>query len=90
MMVNIVEEKFNVMGIYDFNVLSDHDKFDMVFTKGQFLDRVKEGRIRYCFYSIPYFWIEVMYDIPNNKILELGSFVSGKSLNKYSNLNGIL
>jgi len=26
------------MGIYDFNILSDHDKYHIVFTKGQFVD----------------------------------------------------
>ena len=74
------------MGIYDFNILSDHDKYDTVFTKGQFVDSVKEGRITYVFYALSYFWFEVMYDVPTNKILEIGSFVSGKTLDRYSNV----
>ena len=43
------------MGTYDFNIVSDHDKYDTVFTKGQFIDSVKEGRIIYVLYSISYF-----------------------------------
>ena len=43
------------MGIYDFNILYDHEKFDVVFTKGQFADNVKEGRITFIFYSISNF-----------------------------------
>ena len=27
------------MGIYDFNILSEHDQYDTVFTKGQFVDK---------------------------------------------------
>ena len=75
------------MGIYDFNILSDHEKYDTVFTKGQFVDSVKDGRITYVLYSLSYFWVEVMYDKPTNKILEIGSFVGGKSLDRYVNLN---
>lgn len=74
------------MGIYEFNILSDHDKYDTVFTKGKFVHSVKEGRITYALYSLSRFWVEVMYDAPTNKILEIGSFIEGKSLDKYSNV----
>ncbi|KAA2218538.1 hypothetical protein [Maribacter flavus] len=74
------------MGIYEFNSLSDHDKYDTVFTNGQFVDSVKDGRITYALYSLSYFWVEVMYDSPMNKILEIGSFVEGGSLDRYSNV----
>ncbi|TLP80924.1 hypothetical protein [Maribacter sp. ACAM166] len=74
------------MGIYDFNILSDHGKYDTVFTKGQFVDSVKEDRVTYIIYSLSYFWVEIMYDAPTNKILEISSFVGGESLNRYSNV----
>ncbi len=74
------------MGIYEFNALSNHDKYDTVFTKGTFVDTVTDGRIRYALYSLSYFWVEVMYDAPLNKILEIGSFVEGKTLDRYSNV----
>ncbi|WP_286812900.1 MULTISPECIES: hypothetical protein [unclassified Maribacter] len=74
------------MGIYDFNILSNHEKYDTVFTKGQFVDSVKDGTIIYALYSISYFWVEVIYDNNINKILEIGSFVGGETLNKYCDL----
>lgn len=74
------------MGIYDFNILSNHEKYDTVFTKGQFVDSVKDGRISYVLYSLSNFWVEVMYDRPTNKILEIGSFISGDTLDRYSNV----
>lgn len=78
------------MGIYDFNILSNHDKYDTVFTKGQFVDSVQDGRISYVLYSLSDFWVEVKFDKPTNKILEIGSFVSGKTLDRYSNLDKII
>ncbi|WP_339727790.1 hypothetical protein [Maribacter stanieri] len=74
------------MGIYDFNILSNHEKYDTVFTKGQYVDSVKDGRITYVLYALSYFWVEVMYENKINKILEIGTFVSGETLNRYSNV----
>lgn len=74
------------MGIYKFNMLSDHDKYDTVFTKGQFVDSVSEEKVKYGLYSISYFWVEVSYHPETNKIIGLNSFVEGASLNRYSNV----
>ena len=74
------------MGIYDFNILTDHDKYDTVFTKGQFVDTVTEGEIKYALYSLSYFWVEVVYNTPDNKITGISSFVGGKPLDRYSNV----
>jgi len=76
------------MGIYDFNILSEHDQYNTVFTKGQFVDIVIEGGIRYALYSLSYFWVEVEYYAPSNKIKGVLSFVSGgEGLNRHSNLS---
>jgi hypothetical protein len=74
------------MGIYDFNILNEHDKYDCVFTRGQFVDVVSDIHIKYVLYSVSYFWVEVRYDAQTNKIIGIASFVSGTSLNRYSNV----
>lgn len=74
------------MGIYDFNILSDHEKYDTVFTIGQFVDTVTEGDTKYALYALSYFWVEVVYNAPNNKITGISSFVEGDKLNRYSNV----
>lgn len=74
------------MGIYEFNVLSDHNKYDTVFTRGHYVDTVSENNIKYVLYSVSYFWVEVRYHSPTNKIIGIASFVSGTSLNRYSNV----
>ncbi|MDO6473608.1 hypothetical protein [Maribacter sp. 1_MG-2023] len=78
------------MGIYDFNILSNHEKYDIVFTKGKFVDSVKDANITYVLYSLSKFWVEVMYDNRINKILEIGSFVGGETLDRYSNLRNTI
>lgn len=74
------------MGIYDFNILTEHDKYDMVFTQGQFVDVVSEKEKKYVLYSLSNFWVEVKYDNLRNKIIGIASFVGGKTLNRYSNI----
>ncbi|WP_149275624.1 hypothetical protein [Pareuzebyella sediminis] len=74
------------MGIYDFNILSEHDRYDILFTKGQFVDTVSEGHLRYALYSMSYFWVEVQYHALENKVIGISSFVAGKTLDRYSNV----
>ena len=74
------------MGIYEFNCLEEHDKYDKTFTTGIFVDTVFVGDIKYVLYALSKFWVEVTYDSSNNKIIGLSSFVSGKKLNRYSNV----
>ncbi|MCM4170061.1 hypothetical protein DHD32_01105 [Arenibacter sp. TNZ] len=74
------------MGIYEFNILSEHDKYDLVFTKGQFIDTITRDEIKYVLYSVSMFWVEVVYDIDANKLIGISNFVSGATLDKYSNV----
>lgn len=74
------------MGIYDFNILTKNDRYDRVFTAGQFIDTVSEGDIKYALYALSYFWVEIKYDSLGNKIIGISSFVAGDTLNRYSNV----
>ena len=78
------------MGIYDFNILTEHYKYDTVFTKGQFVDTVTKGKTKYALYAVSMFWVEVTYDAKDNKITGIKSFVGGESLDKYSNVPKVL
>ena len=74
------------MGIYEFNISTNKDKYYTVFTKGQFVDTVSKEDLKYVLYYVHMFWVEIIYDDSNNKITGLKSFLSGDILNKYSNL----
>lgn len=77
------------MGIYEFNILSQHDKYDLVFTKGHFVDTITQGDYKFVLYSISMFWVEIVYNNSENKLIQISSFISGEDLNKYSDLQGL-
>lgn len=72
------------MTLYEFNSLSEHDKFDIVFTKGEFIDYRLKMEKRFALYAIDMFFVEVEYDNKKNKIQNLRSFKCGELLDKYS------
>lgn len=74
------------MGIYEFNALSEQNQYDIVFTKGTFIDYINNGNVKYVLYSVHMFWVEILYENSINKITGLNSFLSGGILNKYSNV----
>lgn len=74
------------MSIYHFNILSEYDNYDSIFTKGQFVDTLIEGETKNSLYSLSYFWVEVEYHVSTSKITGICSFVSGEKLNRYCNI----
>ncbi len=74
------------MGIYDFNILSGHDRYDTVFTEGKFVASVTEGETRYALHSLSYFWVGVVFNATDNKLTGICGFVEGDKLNRYSTL----
>ena len=74
------------MGVYDFNILSEHDQYDIVFTKGKFVDTITKGKTKYTLYAVSMFWVEVIYNVKDNKITGIKSFIGGDTLDKYSNV----
>jgi len=74
------------MGIYEFNVLSEQNQYDIVFTKGTFVDSIQNGNVKFVLYSVHMFWVEIIYEESINKISGLKSFLTGEILNKYSNV----
>jgi hypothetical protein len=64
------------MTLYEYKLLSEHDQYDTVFTKGQFLDTVTDGSTKIVLYAIDKSFIEVAYDVPTNKIKGTRGFMS--------------
>jgi len=42
--------------------------------------------IKYALYAVSMFWVEVTYNAKDNRITGINSFVSGDTLDKYSNV----
>lgn len=72
------------MTIEEFNKLSTHDKYDLTFNHGVFIEYFVHGNQRVALYSIFRFYVEVEYITSENKINELTSFDDGELLGKYS------
>ena len=74
------------MTLYEYKMLSEDEHYDIVFSKGKFVDIVIEGNSKYVLYALKMFFVEVIWDIEKNEIIGKGQFVEGKSLDKYSNV----
>lgn len=73
------------MKLYEFNKLDSVGKYDVVFTKGVYLDVIIEGNIRSALYAVSMFFVVVLYDNASNKIVGCQSFKTGHLLDKFSN-----
>lgn len=73
----------NSFSLSQFNNLKAHDKYDLVFTKGDFVNYYLKGDIRYALYSLFKFYVEIEYNLPNNEISNLVAFEDGLLLDRY-------
>jgi len=72
------------MTLYEFNLLSKNEKIITDFDKGVFLDNYISKTETLSCYAIDMFFVELVYDVDKNKIVEVRSFISGWCLDKYS------
>lgn len=73
------------MTLYEFNLLNYDEKLFTAVDKGTFLDNYVTADIRMNLYAIDKFFVELVYDGEENKIVEVRSFKSGSELEKYTN-----
>ena len=71
------------LSINDFNILTQHERYDLVFTKGEFVNYYLEDNIRYALYNLFKFYVEIEYNVSNNKISNLIAFDNGRLLDRY-------
>ncbi len=57
------------MKFFDFTLLSDENQFDLVFNEGVFIDFSVVGNSRFTLYKLYSFFVEVQYEISQNKII---------------------
>lgn len=71
------------LSIIDFNELNQHERYDQLFTKGDFINCYLKGDCRYALYSLFKFFVEVEYNVIQNKIVNLIAFKEGQLLERY-------
>lgn len=57
--------------------------YDLEFTKGDFVNYYLRGETRYILYSLFNFFVEVEFNITQNKIMNLIVFAEGRVLDRY-------
>ncbi|MFH4965444.1 hypothetical protein V8G69_10605 [Gaetbulibacter sp. M235] len=72
------------MTLKEFNGLGYEEKLFIVMDKGVFLDNYVTTDIRMNLYAIDRFYVELVYDSEQNKIIEARSFSHGAELEKYA------
>jgi len=72
------------MTLYQFNRLSEDEQIKTVWSIGVFLDNhISKTETLNC-YAIDMFFVELVYDVDKNKIIEVRSFKYGHSFDKYA------
>lgn len=74
---------YSKMGLYEFKILSDSEKADIVWEHGVFLSNRIEADYGINLYSPSNFYVEIWYNQPNNKIQRIRTFKSIKPLEPY-------
>ena len=72
------------MTLREFNQLNHSDRLFIVVDQGIFLDNYVTKDIRMNLYAVDKFFVELVYDSEENKIIEVRSFKAGPELEKYS------
>ena len=72
------------MTVEQFNKLSTHDKYDLTFNHGVFIEYFVHGNQRFALYSVYMFYVEVEYNSNKNRINNVVCFEEGKLLDKYT------
>ena len=71
------------IGLYEFNVLPEDQKAQMVWNHGTFLTNKADGKKAVTLYSLSNFYVEIWYNQTENQITKIRSFNSVKQLSPY-------
>ena len=73
----------NKIGLYEFNVLTEDQKAQMVWDFGTFITNKADGKKAVTLYSLSNFYVEIWYNQTENQINNIRSFSSIKQLSPY-------
>ena len=72
------------MTLYEFNLLSKKEQYEIVFNTADFIDSIKEGDLSYILYSMDMFFIQITYRHSSNNVCDIKSFITGQLLDRFS------
>ena len=56
------------MTLYEFKLLPEHEQYDLVFCKAQFLTYRLEEKKRFVLYALHRFFVEIEYDVKKKRL----------------------
>jgi hypothetical protein len=77
------------MTLYEFNGLDLNNQIETVNQRGIYLDNHITKTEKFNLYAINMFFVEVCYNLLENKISGIKSFKSGNLLDRYSNIDNL-
>lgn len=72
------------MKLEKFKALLEHDQYDITFKEGDFIEYWLNGNQRFALYAVYKFYVEVEYNVSENRIVKLIGFEEGKLVDKYA------
>lgn len=67
------------VSFFEFTQLAREEQYHLVFTQGKFIEALEKERLKYVQYQLYNFFVEVIYNAKDNKIIGLTSFLNSKS-----------
>lgn len=67
------------ISFFEFTQLSQEEQYHLVFTQGEFIEALEKDRLKYVQYQLYNFFVELIYNAKDNKIIGLTSFLNSKS-----------
>lgn len=71
------------MKLFDFQLLPDDEKIDILYRKGVYIGKRKEGTLSVLLYQLDSFYVEVFYRKHRSYVLRLKCFSSMSLLDPY-------
>jgi hypothetical protein len=72
------------MGLYDYMILSDEERWDYLWQNAEFITNLKLIDRKHSLYALHDFFVEVELKGAADKILGMKTFIEGDLLEKYS------
>lgn len=67
------------LSFYDYTLLSKDDQYNLVFTKGEFVGTSTGKDMKFVLYKLCSFFVEVVYNVEDNRIVNISSFMNARS-----------
>lgn len=63
------------LSFFEFTQLSQETQYELAFTQGEFVGVSEKKEVRFVLYKLFTFFVEIVYDSKDNKIINLTSFM---------------